>query len=100
MAKDLIGKMKLFYETRTAIPCTNCGYCLPCPQGVDIPRNLKLYNDGMMYGSFLEAKRIYDLFFQPEERAANCIQCKACEEKCPQQIPISEWMLKVKEKLT
>ncbi len=91
--------MRLFYEEKTAIPCTNCGYCLPCPNAVDIPRNLKLYNDGAMYGSFTEAKRVYQLFLQPEERAANCIQCRACEEKCPQKIPISDWLLQVKEKL-
>jgi predicted aldo/keto reductase-like oxidoreductase len=96
---DLIEKMKRFYQARIAIPCTNCGYCMPCPNSVDIPRNLKLYNDGVMYGSFAEEKRIYNLFLEPEQRAANCIQCKACEEKCPQKIPISEWMLKVKENL-
>jgi predicted aldo/keto reductase-like oxidoreductase len=95
---DLIEKMRLFYQAKSANPCTGCGYCLPCPNSVDIPRNLKLYNDGAMYGSFAEEKRIYNLFLQPEERAANCIQCKACEEKCPQKIPISEWMLKVQEK--
>jgi hypothetical protein len=96
---DLIEKMRLFYTEKTAIPCTGCGYCLPCPYAVDIPRNLKLYNDGAMYDSFAESKRVYHLFLQPEERAANCMQCRACEENCPQKIPISEWMLKVKEKL-
>ncbi len=99
METDLIEKMRLFYMAKTAIPCTGCGYCLPCPNAVEIPRNLKLYNDGVMYGSFAESKRVYNLFLQPEERAANCIQCRACEEKCPQKIPISEWMLKVQEKL-
>jgi predicted aldo/keto reductase-like oxidoreductase len=99
MEADLIEKMRLFYLARTAIPCTGCGYCQPCPNSVDIPRNLKLYNDGVMYGSFAEAKRVYNLFLEPEQRAANCIQCQACEEKCPQKIPISEWMLKVQEKL-
>jgi len=98
METDLIEKIRNFYKERTAIPCTNCGYCMPCPNSVDIPRNLKLYNDGAMYGSFNEAKRIYYLFLQPEQRAENCIQCKACEEKCPQKITISEWMLKVQEK--
>jgi hypothetical protein len=99
MEAELIEKIRLFYRERTAIPCTNCGYCMPCPNGVDIPRNLKLYNDGVMYGSFTEAKRIYHLFLQPEQRAQQCIQCRACEEKCPQKIPISDWLLKVKEKL-
>lgn len=99
MEAGLIEEARRFYLERTAIPCTGCGYCLPCPNGVDIPRNLKLYNDGVMYGSFAEEKRIYDLFLQPEERAANCIQCKACEEKCPQKITISEWMPKVHDQL-
>lgn len=97
METDLIEKMRLFFKARTANSCTGCGYCLPCPNSVDIPRNLKLFNDGAMYGFYAEEKKIYHLFLQPEERAANCIQCKACEEKCPQKIPISEWMLKVQE---
>lgn len=98
METDLIEKIRHFYKERTAIPCTGCGYCMPCPNSVNIPTNLKLYNDGAMYGSFNEPKRIYHLFLQPEQRAENCMQCKACEEKCPQKIPISEWMLKVQEK--
>jgi predicted aldo/keto reductase-like oxidoreductase len=98
MEAGLIGKIRHFYEERTAIPCTNCGYCLPCPNSVNIPMNFKLYNDGAMYGSFNESKRIYRLFLRPEQRAESCIQCRTCEGKCPQKILISEWMLKIKGK--
>ena len=39
---DLIAKAKKTYEGFQLIPCTNCGYCIPCPEGVDIPRILKI----------------------------------------------------------
>ncbi len=98
MEAGLIEKMRLFYKEKAAIPCTGCGYCLPCPSSVDIPTNFKLYNDDAMYGCFNEVKRVYNLALEPEQKAANCTQCRACEEKCPQKINISEWMLKVQEK--
>ena len=34
------------------VPCTGCGYCIPCPKGVDIPRIFYLYNNGNMYNDF------------------------------------------------
>lgn len=98
MDLELIEKMKVVYKERTAIPCTGCGYCMPCPNSVNIPLNIKIFNDGVMYDCFGESKRTYDFFLKPEFRASACIQCMACEEKCPQQIPISEWMPKIEAK--
>jgi len=64
---------------------------MPCPNGVDIPRNLSTFNNAVMYGSFDEARRRYGR--GPEDaRASACIQCRECEDLCPQDIPISEWM--------
>ena len=64
---------------------------MPCPNGVDIPGNFALFNTGVMYNSFADARRRYGR--RPEgARASACIQCRECEELCPQDIPISEWM--------
>jgi hypothetical protein len=93
----LIEKMQVFYNSRAAIPCTGCAYCLPCPNAVNIPGNFKFYNDGVMYGNFAEAKRMQQIFMDPEEMAANCLHCQACETKCPQKIPISEWLTTVQK---
>ncbi len=62
---DLIAKAKKTYEGFQLIPCTNCGYCIPCPEGVDIPRILKIYNDGIMYEKNESAKNDY-LMYVPE----------------------------------
>jgi predicted aldo/keto reductase-like oxidoreductase len=80
---------------REAIPCTACGYCMPCPNGVDIPRNFALYNDAVVYEDPKGARFAYDKFFDHSGHADRCIQCKVCEPKCPQKIAISEWMPKV-----
>ncbi|TEB10495.1 aldo/keto reductase [Pelotomaculum propionicicum] len=91
---EVIQKARAKYKEMTLIPCTKCGYCLPCPNGVNIPRNIKLFNDGFTYGDVETCRSIYANFMAAANRAVACIQCKECEEKCPQKIIISEWMPK------
>ena len=88
----IIEEVTGVYRSRTVIPCTACQYCMPCPHGVDIPHNFKVYNDGFMFNDEPGAKIAYTRFTAEGERAARCIQCRECEEKCPQRIVISEWM--------
>ena len=78
------------------IPCTTCHYCLPCPQGVNIPFAFSLYNQVFQFQDLEGAKRTYCHFLQPEERPENCIECGVCEERCPQNIPIREELKKVR----
>ena len=68
---------------------------MPCPNGVDIPGNIETYNQGAMYEKPDQARRAYDMWIAEEKRASACIQCRECEEKCPQSILISEWMPRV-----
>lgn len=96
---ELIEKAKKIYAERTAIPCTGCSYCMPCPNGVDIPKNFKEYNDAIMHEDFDTAKNRYVRFYDDTNRAGACVQCQICEEKCPQNITISGWMPKVHESL-
>jgi len=91
----LIGQVRVKYQELSPIPCTKCGYCMPCPNDVDIPRNLAVYNQGSMYEKPDQAREEYNQWIPEEERASACIQCRECEEKCPQSIPISEWMERV-----
>jgi predicted aldo/keto reductase-like oxidoreductase len=97
----LYDRVRAKYPELMAIPCTNCKYCMPCSQGVDIPANFATYNDGLMYdkpesarGQYAWWKFAYEEqgMFDHDIRATNCIQCQECEAKCPQAIPISEWM--------
>jgi predicted aldo/keto reductase-like oxidoreductase len=94
----LFDQVRTRYNELCPIPCTNCGYCMPCPNGVDIPRNFGAYNEGPMYDKPDAARGSYGWI--PEDARANaCIQCRECEDKCPQSIPISEWMPIVHEVL-
>jgi uncharacterized protein len=85
------------YKERTIIPCTGCSYCMPCPNNVEIPRNFKMYNEGFMYNEINSTRDAYLRFIDEKNRANACIKCRACEERCPQKIKISEWMPKVHE---
>jgi len=92
---DLIGMVRDVYQSLSAVPCTACAYCMPCPNGVDIPRSLTTLNMGIMYGSLDEARRRYVHRMSDQDEsilASSCVQCRQCEDKCPQGILISEWM--------
>ncbi len=95
----LFEKVRSEFLKRASVPCTKCGYCMPCPQGVDIPGIIELYNNGIIYNDMGSSKFIYGRFFPEGERASACIQCKMCEEKCPQGIEISKLMPEIDEKL-
>ena len=74
------------------LPCTACRYCTSyCPQGLDIPRLLALYNEHTFTGGgFLAPMAVEAL---PEnKRPGACVACRSCEAVCPQQIKISEAM--------
>ena len=81
---QFLNRIKEKYEERTVIPCTGCSYCMPCPNGVEIPRNFKMYNDGFMHEDAKASRGVYFRFLGENNRASACIQCKKCEEKCPQ----------------
>jgi len=95
----LFDQVREKYKELCPIPCTKCGYCMPCPNGVDIPRNFEVYNEGVMYDKPDSARTGYTVWTSEEVRASQCIQCRECEEKCPQSIVISEWMPIVHEVL-
>jgi predicted aldo/keto reductase-like oxidoreductase len=96
---DLVTRVQEAYKALDAIPCTKCEYCMPCPNGINIPRNFELYNQAVAYGTEGLSKALYNYHMPKEERADACIACGECEEKCPQQIEISEWMGRVHERL-
>ncbi len=91
---DTVDRVIRKYAERAAIPCTACNYCMPCPNNVNIPRNFSLYNTGIIHEDVAGAKNNYGNF-EKTNRASECVQCKICEDKCPQKIPISEWLPKV-----
>jgi predicted aldo/keto reductase-like oxidoreductase len=97
----LVDRVREAYRELRPIPCTECRYCMPCPNGVDIPYNFMLFNDGAMHeredprrarGWYRFMVDGYKDDYHQRVQAAECIQCRECEDKCPQSIPISEWM--------
>jgi predicted aldo/keto reductase-like oxidoreductase len=87
---DLLQQVKLAYESVGGVPCTGCDYCMPCPNGLNIPRTFSLYNDGVRFGDFELSKRSY--WFTARMgiglEADKCTECGECEKKCPQGIEI------------
>jgi predicted aldo/keto reductase-like oxidoreductase len=94
----LVARARDKYRELAPIPCTDCKYCQPCPNGVAISRIFEVYNEATMYGTLKHAQMLYG-WFKPEERADRCLQCGECEEKCPQKIPIMEWLATVQQVL-
>jgi len=94
----LVARVREAYSEVCPIPCTQCNYCMPCPSGVDIPRVLEVFNEGVMHEDPEGARRSYG-FMDEDKRADQCTQCHECEEVCPQHIPVSEWMVHAEEVL-
>ena len=91
IADEMVGKI--------ALPCTACHYCVShCPQGLDIPNLLALYNEHCFTdGGFIAPMALSAV---PEDKRPNsCIGCRSCEAVCPQQICISEAMADFARKL-
>ena len=96
--KTLLAKVKAAYDSIVTIPCTGCEYCMPCPQGVNIPRIFSLYNDAIRYENFEQSKRAY-WFMSKEEGADRCEECGECESKCPQSIEIIDQLKTARQAL-
>ena len=74
------------------VGCTGCGYCIPCPKGVDIPGTFAAYNRLASEGKFAGMKEHFmcSAARQDSTAAYNCIGCGKCEKHCPQGIAIRQ----------
>ncbi|MCJ7517182.1 MAG: aldo/keto reductase, partial [Methanomassiliicoccales archaeon] len=96
---ELIDRVTEIYRKMRVVDCTACSYCMPCPQGVNIPLNFTLYNDTSVFEALGNAAMRYNEMLSPEQRASECAACGECEERCPQHIPIIEELKKVHARL-
>jgi predicted aldo/keto reductase-like oxidoreductase len=85
------------YRKAAAIPCTSCRYCMDCPQGVEIPKNLGIYNNYQR--AISQANPMANFLFEMEyrlfkasEQASHCVSCGDCKAHCPQHIDIPHWI--------
>lgn len=97
--REVIEKVKAEINRYIKVPCTGCGYCMPCPVGVDIPGCFAAYN--MRYtDSWYQGMKAYmmctTLRMNPSN-ASKCLRCGKCEQHCPQNISIRESLQNVKK---
>ena len=96
---ELFEKVKKEINKKIKVGCTGCGYCMPCPQGVDIPGCFSAYNTRYTDSWFggMKAYFMCTTLRINETNASKCIQCGKCEQHCPQQISIREKLKDVKK---
>lgn len=86
--RAILDKAKAWFDARMAVPCTGCGYCKPCPFGVNIPEVFGLWNRALMFDNREKACKSYKSEFAAEGGPVNCTQCEHCIPLCPQGINI------------
>ena len=101
---ETVELVKRVMRDSLKINCSTCGYCMPCPQGVNIPECLKIYNERYLFNhkGFINTSRIdyYQYVGGVMGRAANaglCNGCGKCLRKCPQKLDIISELKKVKK---
>jgi predicted aldo/keto reductase-like oxidoreductase len=94
---EVYEKVKAEIQRSMKVPCTGCGYCMPCPKGVDIPSSFSALNDAASRGRIM-SKAMY-IMTTGGNSASQCIKCGKCQTHCPQSIPIPEKLEQVKKEL-
>jgi len=86
----LMDQVRAAYISRTKIGCTGCRYCMPCPNGVNIPGVFSVWNNVSLYDT--DPATNWDLrrIRENNNGADHCIGCGACEAACPQHLSIIE----------
>lgn len=90
--EEAVAKARELFREKIKIGCTGCSYCMPCPEGVNIPVSFAMYNNYHMYGY----KEPYTFRLTPPQRASACAECGRCEQHCPQGIAIRDELKNVK----
>ena len=86
--KALIASAREAYDSIVSIPCTGCGYCVPCPCNVDIPGIFSRYNDGHRFEYLDQVRRSYMFTRRGGNSVLECTHCGVCVSKCPQEIDV------------
>jgi uncharacterized protein len=89
--RQRIGRVSDLYNELIPYSCTACKYCMPCPQKIDIPSFIELFNEWHVYENNPKVMVNFGWWF-PKYKPSLCTGCKACESHCPQHLPISKIM--------
>lgn len=97
---ESLENLKKFSE----LYCTGCGYCQPCPKGIQIPKIFQAYTYHNVYGLHDLAKKTYWNYVNNEKApgatSKDCADCGYCEKKCPQHLKVRELLKKAEDVLT
>ena len=88
----MIAGIRAAINEKIKVPCTGCGYCMPCPQGVDIPGAFRCYNEMFMEDKKTGRGEYFQVVSLRKEPSfpSQCVACGRCEKHCPQHIEIIE----------
>ena len=97
----MLQKVVQAINAKMKVGCTGCGYCTPCPKGVDIPGVFAAYNRVYSESKFSGLREYFmgTTFRKSSTGASNCIGCGKCEKHCPQGLPIRQYLLDAKKEL-
>lgn len=98
--RDLCTRMQSAYLGLRKTGCTRCGYCLPCPSGVFIPRVLDLMDERSMFPESPGPSMSYSMWLPAANRADRCTSCGLCESRCPQHLPVKKLLAEAHAALT
>lgn len=90
------------FERANRVPCTGCGYCMPCPHGVNIPGAFAAYNASYAHSWFTGMQQYFTasaVRTDSPRLVSNCVGCGACKRHCPQQIDIPVRLCDVRRRL-
>ena len=94
-----VGKSLENLKKFSELYCTGCGYCQPCPKGINIPKIFQAYTYLNVYGLKDLAKNTWNGYLNNEKNPgvspAECVNCGYCERKCPQHLKVRELLKKV-----
>lgn len=99
-----VEKVREIYLDLMKVGCTACGYCLPCPAGIEIPYVFEQYNNLHMFDNKLETRFLYaaragGVMSGKPNWASGCIKCGKCEKHCPQALPVRFLMEEISRRM-
>lgn len=91
--QEIIRKAQRILGHSSTIPCTACHYCVDgCPKKISIPDIFAAVNKQLGNGQMDEAKEAYQTAIEGQGKASDCIECRQCENACPQHLKITEYL--------